>query len=192
MLWRLLLNRKMKNNKMNYRIVYLLEGESKRYVEKLIRDVAKKFNVTFVYSGKQPAHITLKYRFETNKVKEVEKVVSEICKETKLSNFEVGRLGNFKKDALILKVKPSKEMVEFDKKLIKSLKKLKIAPNTFDKVLYKNFHIGIAHHDIKEKFGLIRDYLKKYDKKFKAKFGKVYLIRKPKNKWIVQKKFNIK
>lgn len=177
---------------MNYRIVYLLKGESKRYVERLIREVAKKFNVNFAYSGKQPAHITLKYRFETNKVKEVENVVSEICKETKLSSFEIGGLGNFKKHALILKVKHSKEMVKFDKKLIKSLKKLKISIDDFDKVLYKNFHIGIAHHDITEKFELIRDYLKKYDKKFKAKFDKVYLIRKPKNKWIVQKTFNIK
>lgn len=177
---------------MNYRIVYLLKGESKRYVERLIREVAKKFNVNFAYSGKQPAHITLKYRFETNKVKEVENVVSEICKETKLSSFEIGGLGNFKKHALILKVKPSKEMVKFDKKLIKSLKKLKISIDDFDKVLYKNFHIGIAHHDITEKFELIRDYLKKYDKKFKAKFDKVYLIRKPKNKWIVQKTFKLK
>jgi len=177
---------------MNYRIVYLLKGESKKYVEKLIRKVAKKFNVNFVYSGKQPAHITLKYRFETNKFKEVEKVISEICKEIKLSDFEVGGLGNFKKDALILKVKPSNEMVKFDKKLIKSLRKLKISINDFDKVLYKNFHVGIAHHDIKKKFGPIRDYLKKYDKKFKVKFDKVYLIRKPKNKWIIQKTFNIK
>jgi hypothetical protein len=33
---------------MNYRIAYLLKGESKKYVEKLIRDVAKKFDVNFV------------------------------------------------------------------------------------------------------------------------------------------------
>jgi len=177
---------------MNYRIVYLLKGESKRYVEKLIREVAKKFNVNFAYSGKQPAHITLKYRFETDKVKEVESTISEICKKTKLSDFEIGGLGNFTKHALIFKVKPSREMIEFDKKLMKSLKKLKISLDDFDKILYKNFHVGIAHHDIKEKFGSIRDYLKKYDKKFKAKFDKVYLIRKPKNKWIVQKTFNIK
>ncbi len=177
---------------MNYRIVYLLKGESKRYVERLIKNVAKKFNVNFVYSRKQPAHITLKYRFETKKVKEVEEVISELCKETKLSNFEIGGMENFKKHALILKVKPSKEMIEFDKKLMKSLKKLKISFNDFDNVLYKNLHIGIAHHDIEEKFGLIKDYLKKYDKKFKTKFNKVYLIKKPKNKWIVQKTFNIK
>ena len=41
-------------------------------------------------------------------------------------SFEIGGLGNFKKDALILKVKPSKEMVKFEKELIKRLKKLKL------------------------------------------------------------------
>jgi hypothetical protein len=51
---------------MNYRIVYLLKGESKKYAEKLIKEVAKRFDVNFVYSGKNPVHITLKYRFETN------------------------------------------------------------------------------------------------------------------------------
>lgn len=177
---------------MNYRIVYLLRGEAKKYSEKLIEEVAKKFNVNFVYSGKQPAHITLKYRFETNKVKEVEGVIREICEETKSSDFEIGGLGNFKKQALILKVRPSKEMVQFDKKLIKNLKRLKISPNAFDKVLYKNFHVGIAHHDIRDKFDEVKDYLKKYDKKFRVKFDKVYLIRKPRNKWVVQKKFDIK
>lgn len=181
---------------MNYRVVYLLKGYAKKYAEKLIKDVAKKFNVDYCYSGRQPAHITLKYRFETNKVKEVENVINEICKTTKLSTFEIGGLGNFKKDALILKVKPSKEMVKFEKELIKRLKKLKLKNDAdlgkFDKILYKSFHVGITHHDIKEKFDEIKYYLKKYDKKFKAKFDKVYLIKKPKNKWIIQKRFELR
>ncbi|MBR9702372.1 2'-5' RNA ligase family protein [Candidatus Pacearchaeota archaeon] len=177
---------------MNYRIVYLLKGESKRYAEKLIEKVAKKFNVNFVYSGKQPAHITLKYRFETDKIKEVENKIRKICEETKSSSFEIGGLSNFKKHALILKVRPSKEMVKFEKKLLKRLNHLEGDLAKFDKVLYKNFHVGIAHHDIEEKFEMIRNYLKKYDKNFKVKFDKIYLIRKPKNKWIVQKTFDIK
>lgn len=177
---------------MNYRIVYLLKGEAKKYAEKLIKDVAKKFNVNFVYSGKQPAHITLKYRFETKKVKEVEEVIRKICNKTKSSSFEIGGIGNFKRDSLILKVKPSKEMVEFEKKLLKNLNHFKGDLYKFDKVLYKSFHVGITHHDIKEKFSLIRDYLKKHNKKFRVKFDKVYLIKKPKDKWIVQKTFSIK
>jgi hypothetical protein len=122
----------------------------------------------------------------------VENVISEICKETKLSDFEIGGLSNFKKHALILKVKPSKEMVEFEKKLLKNLNHFKGDLHKFDKVLYKNFHVGIAHHDIKEKFSEIRNDLKKHNKKFKVKFDKVYLIKKPKDKWIIQKSFNIK
>ena len=35
----------------------------------------------------------------------------------------------------------------------------------------------------------IKNYLEKHDKKFKLKFDEVYLIKKPKNKWIIQKKF---
>lgn len=177
---------------MNYRIVYLLKGESKKYAEKLIKDISKNFDVDFVYSRKQPAHITLKYRFETKNVKEVEKVIKDICKKTKSSKFEIGGIGNFKKDVLLLKVKPSKQMVEFEKKLLKGLYNFKGDLYKFDKTIYKNFHVGLAHHDIKEKFDLIRDSLKKYNKKFKVKFDKVYLIKKPKKKWIVQKTFRIK
>jgi 2'-5' RNA ligase len=177
---------------MNYRIVYLLKGDAKKYAEKLIEDVSKKFNVNFVYSGKQPAHITLKYRFETDNVKEIKKIISEICNSTKSSTFEIGKIGNFQKHALFLKVKPSKEMVKFDKILIRSLKQIGIRPNDFDKTLYNSFHVGIAHHDISHKFAEIMAYLKKFDKKFKVRFDKIYLIKKPKSKWIIQKEFKLK
>jgi hypothetical protein len=177
---------------MNYRIVYLLRGESKRYSEKLIKDVAKKFNVNYVYSGRQPAHITLKYRFETNNIKKVESLIEEVCKNNKSSYFEVGGIGSFTKHALILKVKPSKEMIEFEKELIKTLKKYKGDLSKYDEVLHKNFHVGIAHHDIEEKFSEIKSYLKTFDEKFKLKFDKIYLIKRPKNKWIVKRIFTLK
>jgi 2'-5' RNA ligase len=184
--------RVIRREKMNYRIVYLLKGESKKYAEKLIKDVAKKFKVNFVYSEKLPAHITLKYRFETNDIKKVKSIIQEICKKTRPSNFEIGGIGNFKKHALILKVKPSKELIKFEKKLVKNLKHLKGDLSKFDKTLHKNFHVGIAHHDISEKFYEIKNYLKKFNKKFKVKFDRFYLIRKPKNKWIIQKEFKLK
>lgn len=177
---------------MNYRIVYLLRGESKRYAERLIKEVYKKFGVSMVYSGKQPAHITLKYRFETDNIKKIEKIIEKRCMETKSSFFEIGGLGNFDKHALILKVNPSKEMVNFEKKLIKSLKQYKGDLSDYDKFLYKSFHVSIAHHDIKTKFDEIRNYLIKFNKKFKVKFDKVYLIKKPKKKWIIQKEFKVK
>jgi 2'-5' RNA ligase len=177
---------------MNYRIVYLLKGESKKYAEKLIKNVAKKFKVNFAYSGKQPAHITLKYRFETNNIRKVEKLIECICKNNKSSYFEIGGIDNFTKHALILEVNPSNEMVKFEKELVKVLKDYNGDLGKYDKLLYKNFHVGIAHHDIDEKFKDIKNYLKKFNKKFKAKFDKVYLIKKPKNKWIIQKEFNIK
>ncbi|MBU2562714.1 MAG: 2'-5' RNA ligase family protein [Nanoarchaeota archaeon] len=177
---------------MNYRIVYLLKGESKKYAEKLIKDVAKKFHVNYCYSGRQSAHITLKYRFETNNLKKVEKLIEGVCKNNKSSYFEIGGIGNFTKHALILKVKPSKEMVKFEKELVKTLKDYKGDLSKYDKLLHKNFHVGIAHHDIKEKFSEINSYLKKFNRKFKVKFDKVYLIKKPKNRWIIRKRYIIK
>ena len=81
---------------MNYRIVYLLKGESKRYVERLIKNVAKRFNVNFVYSGKQPAHITLKYRFETKRLKKLKRSLMSFVKKLnylilKLEGWEILR-----------------------------------------------------------------------------------------------------
>jgi len=83
-------------------------------------------------------------------------------------------------------------MVKFEKELVKALKNYNGDLGKYDKVLYKNFHVGIAHHDIEENFSEIKSYLKKFNKKFKVKFDKVYLIKKPKNKWIIQKTFIIK
>jgi 2'-5' RNA ligase len=177
---------------MNYRIVYLLKGDSKKYAEKLVKDVYKKFGVSFCYSGKQPAHITLKYRFETDNVRKVEKLIEGVCKNNKSSYFEIGGIGNFTKHALILKVKPSKEMVKFEKELVKELKDYNGDLGDYDELIYKNFHVSIAHHDIEEKFSEIKSYLDKFNKKFKVKFDKVYLIKKPKNKWIIQKRFILK
>lgn len=177
---------------MNYRIVYLLKGKAKKYAEKLIKGVYKKFGVSFCYSGKQPAHITLKYRFETKEVKKVEKILKDLCNSTKSSEFEIGGIGNFTKHALYLKVRPSKEMIVFEKKLIKSLNKYRGDLFKHDKKLHNNFHVGIAHHDISNKFKEIKEYLEKFDRKFKVKFDKIYLIKKPKNKWIIQKTFTIK
>ncbi|MFH1501050.1 MAG: 2'-5' RNA ligase family protein [archaeon] len=176
---------------MNYRIVYLLKGESKKYAEKLIKDVVKKFNVNYCYSGKQPAHITLKYRFETNNVRKVEKLIGDVCKNSKSSYFEIGGIGNFTKHALILKVKPSKEMIKFEKDLVKALKDYNGDLGKYDNSLYKNFHVGIAHHGIEDKFSEIKSYLKRFNKKFKVKFDKIYLIKKTKNKWIIKKKYTL-
>ena len=177
---------------MNYRIVYLLKGEPKKYAEKLIKDVAKKFNVNYCYSRRQPAHITLKYRFETNDVGKIEKLIEIVCKNNKSSYFEIGGIGNFSKNALILKVKPSKEMVKFEKELVKTLKDYKGDLGKYDKSLYKNLHVGIAHHDIEDKFSEIKTYLKRYNRKFKAKFDKVCLIKKPKDRWIIKKRYCLK
>jgi len=177
---------------MNYRIVYLLRGESKKYSEKLIKDVAKKFNVNYVYSGKNPAHISLKYRFETNKIKEVEEKLKKLCNEYKSSYFEMGGIGSFNRNSLHLNVRPSKEMVSFEKDLLKNLSEFRGDLSKFDKNLYKNFHVGIANNDIEKKFDEIKKYLEKHNKKFKVKFDKIYLIKKPKNKWVVQKEFRLK
>ena len=80
-------------------------------------------------------------------------------------------------------------MVKFEKELIKALKDYKGDLSKYDALVYKSFHVGIAHHDIEEKFSEIKYYLKKFNKKFKVKFDKVYLIKKVNNKWIVQKEY---
>jgi len=177
---------------LNYRIVYLFKEEPKKYLEKLIKNVFKKFNVNFVYSGKNPSHLTLKYRFETDKIREVEKIVKKICDSHKFSYFNIGGIGSFNKNTLHIKVKPSKEMVSFEKDLLKNLSKFRGNFPKLDKDLDKNFHVGIAHRDIEEKFDEIKKYLKKQDRKFKVKFDKIYLIKKPKNKWVIQKRFNLR
>ncbi len=177
---------------MNYRIVYLLSGNAKKHAERLIKEVSKKFKVPFIYSGKQPSHITLKYRFEIKNVKGVENVLDEVCKSSSPSTFEIGGIGNFNKKVLFLKVKPSKEMIKIHTKLVRGLKKLDLDWKEFDKPLPKSSHVCIAMRDIEDKFNEIKKYLKKSDKKFKIKFNKIFLIKKPKNKWVIQKEFKIK
>jgi 2'-5' RNA ligase len=177
---------------MNYRIVYLLKDKPKRYAEKLVKKVYKKFGVNEAYQGKNPVHITLKYRFETEDLEKVEEIVKKVCDSYSAFNVELGGVGSFNRNTLHLEIKPTNEMVSFEKELVKGLDKYRGDLFKFDKELYKSFHVGIAHHDIENKFDEIKQYLKKHNKKFRIKVDKIYLIKKPNDKWIIERKFKLK
>lgn len=82
---------------MQYLIVTLLKGKPKKYQQDLLYSIAKKFKVKRAILRKPPAHITLKYFFETKSIKSVEDCIKEFCKSHIKSKYKLPKFDSFKK-----------------------------------------------------------------------------------------------
>jgi 2'-5' RNA ligase len=178
---------------MKYFIGYLVKGEAEQYHQKLVKDIASRFDVFNTVSFKAPSHITFKYISNRERIWDVERVLENLCKDTPVSDFSIGGIGSFDNNVIYLKVEPSEAMVVFRKNLLRELKKLDNIPwYPWDRKATPNFHVTIAEGDIKSKFDEVRNYLFKYNKKFDLGFDQIAILKKPKDKWILHKGFYIK
>lgn len=176
---------------MKYLIVCLIKGKAKEFNETLMYDVAKRFNVKGAIERKPPAHITLKYSFEIDKIDELENIIKEFCTSNKRTEYKLNGFGSFDKNTIFIKVEPSNEMVRSYKKLINKLKKVKwMTWKEFDNTL--NFHASIAHSDVNENnFEVIWNYVTKNKPEFNLFFDNITILKMEKGIWRVHKEFLI-
>ena len=88
---------------MQYLIVTLLKGKAKKYQQELLYLIPKKFKAKRAILRKPPAHITLKYFFETKNIKPIEDYIKEFSKTHKKSKYKLKGFGNFRKDVIFIK-----------------------------------------------------------------------------------------
>ncbi len=181
---------------MRYAMYCALRGDVKKFQKKLVNDISKKFNLTFTKRQAIPAHFTLKYPFETKKIKEVERVVAEFCKKHKKTPVKIKGFSSFPPNTIFLNVKLSKKAKNTFKEFIREMRKLKwMTWNQFD-AENLHFHATIAEK-CGEKYNKVMTFLKGKERTFNCSFDNITILRQTKvvdgiDMWKEHKKFKMK
>jgi len=146
----------------HYLIEFRFHGSAKRYLRKLIFDVARRFHVTGLTRKRPVPHITLAGPFETRSIERVINDVENIAKNYDLVNFKLKGFGYFDNPngkVIYADIEPSKELEELRWELATRLMKYAELKD-WDKDKKFSFHATIAFKDIDRKFSDIWRYLK--------------------------------
>lgn len=176
-----------------YFIAYLIKGDAKEYHLRLSKKIAETFGI-FNVSDVIGPHITLKYfniLLNEQQVKELEKLLKNFCENHHKAKLKLQGIGQFENKVLFMKVKPSEEMKLLYRNLVKELEKLSwITWNEFDKENI-HFHATLAEKNIEPKFEEIYKFASKKKPNFDLEFDNICILKKPKDKWILHKKFKL-
>ena len=177
---------------MKYSIFYLIKGKAEKYHQRLVKEVGPKFGERYMIENPLPSHITLKSPFETDNIKEIERLLKEFVKKHKKSKIEIRGFGNFDRHVAFLKIKPSKQAVQIQKELLKGIKKIDgVNVNEFD--IKWHPHSTVAYGNTKESFNGIWKYLKTLAKaQFELNFDNITVMKKQGDRWKVHRGFKIR
>ena len=176
---------------MQYLIVTLIKGKAKTYQQKLLYKIPKLFKAKRAILRKPPAHITLKYFFETKNIKPVEKSIKEFCRSHKKSKYKIKGFNHFKKDVIFMDIIPSKQMTKTHQDFLKYFtKNTKIKLTSIDKTTH--YHSSIAHNDIGNEFEGIQSYISKLSPKFDCEFDNITIIKVENNLLKIHKTYILK
>ena len=146
----------------HYLIEFRFQGYAKKYLKRVIFDVARKFDVRGVTRKRPVPHITLAGPFETREIERVIRDVESVAKNYNLVNFKLKGFGYFNNPngkVIYADIEPSKELEELRWELAKRLMKY-VELKGGDKNKQFSFHATIAFKDVDRKFSDIWRYLK--------------------------------
>jgi len=146
----------------HYLIEFRFQGYAKKYLKRVIFDVARKFDVRGVTRKRPVPHITLAGPFETREIERVIRDVESVAKNYNLVNFKLKGFGYFNNPngkVIYADIEPSKELEELRWELAKRLMKY-VELKGGDKNKKYSFHATIAFKDIDREFSDIWRYLK--------------------------------
>ncbi len=150
----------------HYLIEFRFHGYARRYLKRLIFEVARRFHVRGVTRKRPLPHITLAGPFETREIERVIRDVESVGKNYNLVNFKLKGFGYFNNPegkVIYVDIEPSKELEELRWKLAKRLMKY-VELKGGDKNMKFSFHATIAFKDIDRKFSDVWRYLKSKEK----------------------------
>lgn len=176
---------------MQYLIATLIKGKAKTYQQKLLYKIPKLFRAKRAILRKPPAHITLKYFFETKNIKLVEECIKEFCKSNKKSKYKIKGFNHFRKDVIFMDIIPSKQMEKTHERFLKYLtKNTKIKLTKIDKT--PHYHSSVAHNDIKKESKEIWNYVSKLNPKFNCEFDNITILKVQDNLLKIHKVYTLK
>jgi len=175
---------------MKYVIVYLIKGRAKKYQERLTNEISSKFKIRNLNNHISP-HITLKTPFKKNNIKDIENFLDKFSKKKKKFKIKICRFGSFKNKVIYLNIVTDRNYFRFQGDLIESLSNNKLVYIRKIDLSYKpHATIGFAKNPMQ--FKKIMDFFAKYNPNFTLNFDNITILKKPKNKWILYKEFNLK
>ncbi|MBI3032364.1 2'-5' RNA ligase family protein [Candidatus Woesearchaeota archaeon] len=174
---------------MIYFIAYLLQGEPKAFHEKLVKDIAEKFDVHYRDQKKIPSHITLKEPFKTNRIEEVEKLLELFAKKHHSSALKIEGFSHFDDNVIFQNIHPSQQATKLINALLKELKKLPWMQWQRQKSKELTLHATLAYRDIKPKFNDIWNYVNKIDYNETISLDKITILKHENNAWHIHKEY---
>lgn len=180
---------------MRYIIHCLLRGNVENYQHGLVKQIAEKFGLKLTKEENLNTHFTLKYWFETESIKEIEKICEEFCKKHRKTPVKVGGFGNFKPKVVFININLSKEAKETFLDFITELRKVKWMP--WDQYDAENlhFHSTIAE-ECNEKFDDVWKFVQGKEEYFDCCFENITLLqlvsgKQEFGKWKIHKTFDM-
>ncbi len=171
-------------------IVYLMRNKVKKYQEKLIDELSKKFKINNL-NHHIPAHITLKVPFETKRIKNVENVLRNFVKKQKQSKIKVKGFGSFNGKVIFINPIYSNAAKILTRNLIKDLEIIsRMKLKKYDKDHTPHATIGYARN--KYQFKEILNFLNSKNPEFSMSFDNITILKKVVRNWKIYKIFKIR
>ncbi|HTE48445.1 MAG TPA: 2'-5' RNA ligase family protein [Candidatus Paceibacterota bacterium] len=178
---------------MRHIVAHLIRGEAREAHENITKDLTLKFD-TFPLHDRILPHLTLKRWFEMDGkgMETLYKCLDNFANSHKQSDYSLSGFGNFRKDVIYVDVIPSQKMSQDVLDLTDRLHE--IPELTFDEFDNgSDFHATVAFGALKPfDYDQIWNYLKTIEQpNFKMKFDNVAILKKPIDKWIVDRVWEI-
>ncbi len=175
---------------MKYLIATLIKGDAGLYQQRLAYSIAEKFDVKGAVKRKIPAHITLKYSFETEDIKYIENCIEKFCKSHEKCKYQLKSFNHFDNEVIFIDVIPSMEMKKMYFDFIKYIKdNTNLELKEFDGKTH--FHSTIAHKDIKDKFNEIWSFASKENPNFDVFFDNISILKLVDDVWQIHKEYSL-
>jgi len=157
----------------HYLIEFRFQGRAKSEIKKLVYEVDRKFRLKYVKRKRPVPHATIVAPFYTKNQKRLVRDFIDICNKHPLIRFNLQGYGCFDSSRVVfINIKPSKEMIDFRKDLIKKIKNYsKLVSYDYSKILgifgrigeYKP-HVTIAMKVEDNKYQKVKNYIEKKKK----------------------------
>jgi len=176
---------------MEYSIFYLIEGETGKYQNQLVKDLSQNFGGNSILKSDLPTGIALKVPFEVENIGAIEKVIGDFVKKEKPAKIAAHEFGKVKKFTAVINFKLSKQAFRLQKKLLEELGEVKIKAHKYDRK-FKAYSV-IVYSKTKRQFRKLLKHLSEMKKpKFKLKINNIAIMKKVGKVWKLHKKFRIK
>jgi 2'-5' RNA ligase len=181
---------------MKYIIHCLLRGPVEKYHYDLVNNICQNFGLNITKEENLATHFTLKYWFETENIREIEKMAQIFCKTHRKTPVRVGGFGSFQPKVIFINVDLSNDARNIFLEFISELRKVRWMP--WDKYDAENmhFHSTIAE-ECNDKCDEVWKFVQGKEKYFDCWFDNITILKlisgnQNSGKWGIHKTFLMK